>query len=136
MLILAAGAIGALSFAFSDSFWFNAVEGEVYAMSALCTAAVVWLMLKWEVRAAEVDSDKWIVLIAYVIGLSIGVHLLNLLTLPALGLIYYYRRTLNPTTKGAIIVLAVSMVIVGSIPGRHHSGLAHAGRRLRGVLYQ
>ncbi len=115
LLILAAGAVGALAFAFSDSFWFNAVEGEVYAMSALCTAAVVWLMLKWEARAAEPDSDKWIVLIAYAIGLSIGVHLLNLLTLPALGLIYYYRRTANPTTKGVIITLSVSLVIVGSI---------------------
>ncbi|GAB3733050.1 DUF2723 domain-containing protein [Hymenobacter agri] len=115
LLILSAGVVGALAFAFSDSFWFNAVEGEVYAMSALCTAAVVWLMLKWEAHASEPDSDKWIVLIAYVIGLSIGVHLLNLLTLPALGFIYYYRRNLNPTWKGGLIVLVVSMVIVGSI---------------------
>ena len=114
-LILSAGAVGALAFAFSDSFWFNAVEGEVYAMSALCTAAVVWLMLKWESHASEPDSDKWIILIAYVIGLSIGVHLLNLLTLPALGFIYYFRRTANPTTRGGIIVMVVSMVIVGSI---------------------
>ncbi|WP_035557875.1 DUF2723 domain-containing protein [Hymenobacter sp. IS2118] len=115
LLILSAGAVGALAFAFSDSFWFNAVEGEVYAMSALCTAAVVWIMLKWEARAHEPDSDKWLILIAYVIGLSIGVHLLNLLTLPALGFIYYYRRTANPSTKGAIIVMVVSMIIVGSI---------------------
>ena len=115
LLILSAGAVGALAFAFSDSFWFNAVEGEVYAMSALCTAAVVWIMLKWEARASESDSDKWLILIAYVIGLSIGVHLLNLLTLPALGFIYYYRRTANPSLKGGIIVLVVSMIIVGSI---------------------
>ncbi|WP_426058660.1 glycosyltransferase family 117 protein [Hymenobacter sp. B1770] len=115
LLIMSAGVVGALAFAFSDSFWFNAVEGEVYAMSALCTAAVVWIMLKWEARAHEPDSDKWLILIAYVIGLSIGVHLLNLLTLPALGFIYYYRRTANPTTKGAIIVMVVSMIIVGSI---------------------
>ncbi|GAB2697558.1 membrane protein [Hymenobacter frigidus] len=114
-LILSAGAVGALAFAFSDSFWFNAVEGEVYAMSALCTAAVVWIMLKWEAHANEPDSDKWLILIAYVIGLSIGVHLLNLLTLPALGFIYYYRRTANPSVKGGIIVMVVSMVIVGSI---------------------
>ncbi|MFC7666313.1 DUF2723 domain-containing protein [Hymenobacter humi] len=114
-LILSAGAVGALAFAFSDSFWFNAVEGEVYAMSALCTAAVVWIMLKWEAHANEPDSDKWLILIAYVIGLSIGVHLLNLLTLPALGFIYYYRRTANPTTKGGIIVLVVTMAIVGLI---------------------
>ena len=115
LLILSAGAVGALAFTFSDSFWFNAVEGEVYAMSALCTAAVVWIMLKWEAHASEPDSDKWLILIAYVIGLSIGVHLLNLLTLPALGFIYYYRRTANPTLRGGIIVLVVSMVIVGSI---------------------
>ena len=115
LLILSAGVVGALAFAFSDSFWFNAVEGEVYAMSALCTAAVVWIMLKWEAHASEPDSDKWLVLIAYVLGLSIGVHLLNLLTLPALGFIYYYRRTANPTLKGGIIVLVLSMIIVGSI---------------------
>jgi hypothetical protein len=114
-LILSAGVVGALAFAFSDSFWFNAVEGEVYAMSALCTAAVVWIMLKWEAHADEPDSDKWLILIAYVIGLSIGVHLLNLLTLPALGFIYYYRRSANTSLKGGIIVMVVSMVIVGSI---------------------
>jgi len=115
LLILGAGVVGALSFAFSDSFWFNAVEGEVYAMSALCTAAVVWIMLKWEAHADDADSDKWLILIAYVIGLSIGVHLLNLLTLPALGFIYYYRRTQNPTTKGGLLVLVVSFLIVGII---------------------
>ena len=115
LLILSAGTVGALAFAFSDSFWFNAVEGEVYAMSALCTAAVVWIMLKWEAHAHEADSDKWLILIAYVIGLSIGVHLLNLLTLPALGFIYSYRRTANPTMKGGILVMVISMVIVGLI---------------------
>ena len=114
-LILGAGAVGALAFAFSDSFWFNAEEAEVYAMSALCTAAVVWLMLKWENRAAEADSDKWLVLLAYVIGLSIGVHLLNLLAIPALGFIYYFRRTAAPTVGGGVLTLAVSSVIVGSI---------------------
>ena len=115
LLILGAGVVGALSFAFSDSFWFNAEEGEVYAMSALCTAAVVWIMLKWEEYSNEPDSDKWLILIAYVIGLSIGVHLLNLLTVPALAFIYYYRRAANPTTVGGIGTLAVSLVIVGSV---------------------
>lgn len=115
LLILGAGVVGALSFAFSDSFWFNAVEGEVYAMSSLCTAAVVWIMLKWENRAHEADSDKWLILIAYVIGLSIGVHLLNLLAVPALAFIYYYRRTQNPTTAGGVITLVTSLVIVGLI---------------------
>lgn len=115
LLILSAGVVGALAFAFSDSFWFNAVEGEVYAMSALCTAAVVWMMLKWETRAHEPDSDRWLILIAYAIGLSIGVHLLNLLALPALGFIYYYRRTANPTVQGSLLVMGVSVLIVGSI---------------------
>ena len=114
-LILGAGAVGALAFAFSDSFWFNAEEAEVYAMSALCTAAVVWLMLKWENRAAEADSDKWLVLLAYVIGLSIGVHLLNLLAIPALGFIYYFRRTPAPTVGGGVLTLLISSLIVGSI---------------------
>ncbi|MCC2546845.1 DUF2723 domain-containing protein [Hymenobacter sp. BT175] len=115
LLILGAGAVGALAFAFSDSFWFNAEEGEVYAMSSLCTAVVVWIMLKWDNRADEADSDKWLILIAYVVGLSIGVHLLNLLTLPALGLVYYYRRTNTPTLWGAVLTLLVSSVIVGVI---------------------
>ncbi|QDA60886.1 glycosyltransferase family 117 protein [Hymenobacter jejuensis] len=115
LLVLGAGAVGALAYAFSDSFWFNAVEGEVYAMSSLCTAVVVWIMLKWDNRADEADSDKWLILIAYVIGLSIGVHLLNLLAVPALGFIYYYRRHANPTLLGGIITLVVSSVIVGLI---------------------
>ncbi|MDF7813302.1 DUF2723 domain-containing protein [Hymenobacter sp. YC55] len=115
LLILGSGVVGALSFAFSDSFWFNAVEGEVYAMSSLFTAAVVWIMLKWENRAHESDSDKWLILIAYVIGLSIGVHLLNLLAVPALAFIYYYRRTQNPTTMGGIITLVLSLVLVGLV---------------------
>jgi hypothetical protein len=114
-LILGAGVVGALSFAFSDSFWFNAVEGEVYAMSSLCTAAVVWIMLKWEARAAEAGSDKWLILIAYIIGLSIGVHLLNLLAVPALAFIYYYRRQSAPTLWGGIGTLVGSMVIVGAV---------------------
>ncbi|WP_345221951.1 DUF2723 domain-containing protein [Hymenobacter koreensis] len=115
LLILGSGVVGALALAFSDSFWFNAVEAEVYAMSSLCTAVVVWLMLKWENRAHEADSDKWLILIAYVMGLSIGVHLLNLLAIPALGLIYYFRRTERYTTAGVIITLVVSSIIVGLI---------------------
>ncbi len=115
LLILGAGVVGALSFAFSDSFWFNAEEGEVYAMSSLCTAAVVWIMLKWEEHARDVDSDKWLILIAYVIGLSIGVHLLNLLAVPALAFIYYYRRSASPNVAGGLITLTISLVIVGSV---------------------
>ncbi|ALD20179.1 DUF2723 domain-containing protein [Hymenobacter sp. DG25A] len=113
--ILGSGLVGSLAFAFSDSFWFNAVEAEVYAMSALGTAFVVWAMLKWENRADGPDADKWLILIAYAIGLSIGVHLLNLLTIPALGLIYYYRKTQQPTFWGAVLTLAISSVIVGII---------------------
>ncbi|WBA40962.1 glycosyltransferase family 117 protein [Hymenobacter canadensis] len=115
LLMQAAGVVGALAFAFSDSFWFNAEEAEVYAMSALCTAAVVWLMLKWENRADEPDSDKWLVLIAYVIGLSIGVHLLNLVAIPALGLLYYHRRQPAPTLWGSVVTLLISSVIVGVV---------------------
>ncbi|RTQ50752.1 DUF2723 domain-containing protein [Hymenobacter gummosus] len=121
-LILGSGVVGALAFAFSDSFWFSAVEGEVYALSSLGTALVLWLMLKWDNRAAEPDSDKWLVLIAYVMGLSIGVHLLNLLALPALGLIYYFRRHAAPTRGGVLLTLAISgalvlTVLLGVIPG-------------------
>ncbi|WP_400193644.1 DUF2723 domain-containing protein [Hymenobacter sp. B81] len=122
LLILGSGVVGALALTFSDSFWFNAVEAEVYAMSSLCTAVVVWLMLKWENRAHEADSDKWLILIAYVMGLSIGVHLLNLLAIPALGLIYYFRRTTNANWTGGIITLVicsliVGLILVGIIPG-------------------
>ncbi|KUG06630.1 glycosyltransferase [Solirubrum puertoriconensis] len=115
LLILGSGVVGALALTFSDSFWFNAVEAEVYAMSSLCTAVVVWLMLKWENRADEADSDKWLILIAYVMGLSIGVHLLNLLAIPALGLIYYFRRTAQPNWVGSVITLVISSIIVGLI---------------------
>ncbi|GAA4372462.1 glycosyltransferase family 117 protein [Hymenobacter koreensis] len=122
LLILGSGVVGALALAFSDSFWFNAVEAEVYALSSLGTAVVVWLMLKWENRAHEADSDKWLVLIAYVIGLCIGVHLLNLLAIPALAFIYYFRRTAQPNRRGGLVTLAVSGALVlgilmGVIPG-------------------
>lgn len=120
-LIMGAGAVGALAFAFSDSFWFSAEEAEVYALSAFCTAFVVWAMLKWERVADEPDSDRWLILIAYVMGLSIGVHLLNLLAIPALAFVYYYRRY-QFTMRGAIVTFIVSSVIilsilVGIIPG-------------------
>ncbi len=90
--IMGAGAVGALAYTFTDSFWYSAVEGEVYAMSALFTSMVFWAMLKWEHIADEPGADKWIVLIFFLMGLSIGVHLLNLLTIPALVLIYYFRK--------------------------------------------
>ena len=86
------GLVGALAFTFTDSFWFSAVEGEVYALSSFFTALVFWAMLKWENVAHEKNSNRWLVLIAYLMGLSIGVHLLNLLTIPAIGLIFYFKK--------------------------------------------
>ncbi len=109
---IAAGAIGALSYTFTDTFWFSAVEGEVYALSSMFTALVVWLMLKWEDEADEPHALRWIILIAYLMGLSIGVHILNLLTIPALVFIYYFRRWERTTLKGLAIATAVSGAIL------------------------
>lgn len=95
--IMGAGLVGALAYTWSDTFWFSAVEGEVYAYSSLFTAVVFWLILKWENRANEPHSDRWLILIAYLTGLSIGVHLLNLLCIPAIVLVYYYKKTPTPT---------------------------------------
>ena len=106
IIVEASAMVGALIYTFSDTFWFSAVEGEVYAYSSLFTAVVFWLMLKWEDHADEPYSDRWLILIAYLTGLSIGVHLLNLLCLPALVLIYYYRKTANATARGSLIALA------------------------------
>jgi len=109
--VLGAGIVGALAYTFSDSFWFSAVEGEVYAMSSMFTALVFWLMLKWEEDADDPRSLRWIVLIAFLMGLSIGVHLLNLLTLPALVMIYYYKR-FKVTRKGVFYALTFSIVLL------------------------
>ncbi len=115
--VLGAGAVGALAYTFTDTFWFSAVEGEVYALSSMFTALVVWLMLKWEEQADEPHSSRWIVLIAYLMGLSIGVHILNLLTIPALVFIYYFRRYKNITFKGMVLATLVSLLILGFING-------------------
>ncbi|WP_026461602.1 protein O-mannosyl-transferase family [Adhaeribacter aquaticus] len=115
LLILGSGFVGALAFTFSDSFWFSAVEAEVYGMSSFFTAFVFWAMLRWEGRSEEVSSDKWLILIAYMVGLSIGVHLLNLLAIPALAFIFYYRRQQKPSRKGALLTFIISAVIVGII---------------------
>ncbi|MFN0047853.1 MAG: protein O-mannosyl-transferase family [Cytophagales bacterium] len=112
--IIGAGAVGALAFAFSDTFWFSAVEAEVYAMSAFFTAFVFWAMLKWESIAEQEGADKWLLLIAYMVGLSIGVHLLNLVAIPALGFIYYFKRY-KANIKGAIVASLISLAIVGLI---------------------
>lgn len=113
--IEASGLVGALIYTFSDTFWFSAVEGEVYAYSSAFTAVVFWLILKWEDHADEPHSDRWLVLIVYMTGLSIGVHLLNLLCVPAIVLVFYYRKFPNADLKGSIIALAVSFVLVGAI---------------------
>jgi hypothetical protein len=119
--VMASGAVGALAYTFSDSFWFSAVEGEVYATSSFFTAVVFWAILKWEDVADEEYADRWIILIAFLMGLSIGVHLLNLLTLPAIVLVYYFRKY-EFTWKGLVVSLTVSIVILallmyGIMPG-------------------
>ncbi len=112
--IYGAGVVGALAYCFSDTFWFSAVEGEVYAMSSLFTAAVFWAMLKWEEEADMPYANRWIALIAFLMGISIGVHLLNLLTIPALVFIYYYKKY-EVTAKRTVIVLILSGVILAAI---------------------
>ena len=105
VMIMAGGVCGALAYTWSDTFWFSAVEGEVYAFSSFCTALVFWLMLKWENRADRPGSDRYLILIAFVIGVSIAVHLLNLLCIPALGLIFYYRKWKNVNALGSLVAL-------------------------------
>ncbi|HXI00061.1 MAG TPA: DUF2723 domain-containing protein [Sphingobacteriaceae bacterium] len=113
--ILSAGVVGSMAFAFSDTFWFSAVEAEVYALSALCTAVVFWAVLKWEARAEEPSANRYLVLIAYIMGLSIGIHLLNLLVIPAIVLVYYFRKTPDYTTHGIIKAILTGCVFVGFI---------------------
>ncbi len=114
-LVMASGAVGALAYAFTDTFWFSAVESEVYAMSSLCTAVVFWGILKWEVRAGEPQADKWLIFIAYVMGLSIGVHLLNLLVIPAIALVIYFRKAKESTSAGILKSLGLGVVVLGVI---------------------
>jgi hypothetical protein len=115
LLIMGSGLVGALAFTYTDTFWFSAVETIVFALSSLCIAIVFWAILKWEAHADEPGADKWIVFIAYVMGLSIGIHLLNLLTIPAIALVYYFRRYKNITTKSAIVAFLISVVILGVV---------------------
>ena len=113
--IEASGMVGALIYTWSDTFWFSAVEGEVYAYSSAFTAVVFWLILKWEDHADEPHADRWLVLIFYMTGLSIGVHLLNLLCLPAIVLVYCYKRFPNVEVKGSLIALLISFVILAAV---------------------
>jgi len=121
LLIMGSGVVGALAYTFSDSAWFSAVEAEVYAMSSFFTAIVFWAMLRWEAKVGEAHSDKWLILIAYLVGLSIGAHLLNLVTIPALAFVYYFRLY-KPSFWGGLAAFLVSALIVvailwGIIPG-------------------
>ena len=115
IVIMGSGLTGALAYTWSDTFWFSAVEGEVYAYSSMFTALVFWLILKWEDHADEPHSDRWLVLIFYLTGLSIGVHLLNLLCLPAITLVYYYKRYPSANLKGSLVALGVSMLLVAAV---------------------
>jgi tetratricopeptide (TPR) repeat protein len=112
ILLMGGAVVGALAYTFSDSFWFSAVEAEVYGMSSFFTAFVFWAMLKWEVIENEAAQNRWLIMIFYMMGLSIGVHLLNLVTIPALALIYYYKKYPNPSLKGIIVAMAVGLGIV------------------------
>lgn len=112
--VLGSGLVGALAYTWSDSFWFSAVEGEVYAMSSFFSAIVFWAILKWESEADEAHSSRWLILIAYLMGLSIGVHLLNLLCIPAIAFVYYFRKY-QVTPRGIVMTFIVSALILGSI---------------------
>ncbi|MHA7128164.1 protein O-mannosyl-transferase family [Algoriphagus namhaensis] len=120
--LMGAGIVGSLCYAFSDSFWFSAVEAEVYSMSSFFTAIVIWAVLKWDVIKDPKEENRWLIFIAYLVGLSIGVHLLNLVALPALALIYYFKKTDKATFKGSVIAFllgGVALVIINNliIPG-------------------
>ncbi len=115
--VFGAGAVGALAYTFSDSFWFSAVEGEVYAMSSFFTAISFWAILRWEREADEPHANRWIIFIAYLIGLAVGVHLLNLLVIPAVVYIYYFKKYKTVTRNGFIITGIISIIILGGIQG-------------------
>src|ERR1700761_5180484 len=115
LLIKGGGLVGALAFTFTDTFWFSAVETIVFALSALCTAVVFWAILKWDAHSDEPGADKWIIFIAYVIGLSIGIHLLNLLTIPAIVLVYYFRRYIKINLKTGVVAFLMSIVILAFV---------------------
>jgi hypothetical protein len=113
--IFGSGIVGALAYTWSDTFWFSAVEGEVYAYSSFCTAVTFWLILKWEENADQPHSSRWLVLIAYLIGISVGVHLLNLLCITAIVLVYYFKKNENPTWKGGLLAFCLSGIIIAAV---------------------
>ncbi len=113
--IMGAGLVGSLAYTFTDSFWFSAVEGEVYAMSSFFTAVVFWAIFKWEEHADEKHAYRWLILIAYLMGLSIGVHLLNLLAIPAITFVYYFKKHPNPDRKGVLLTLVISIALLAVV---------------------
>lgn len=127
LVIMGCGLTGGLVYTFSDTFWFSAVEGEVYAYSSLFTAVVFWLILKWEERAGEPHSDRWLVLVAYMTGLSIGVHLLNLLCLPAIALVYYFRKNPGAPLKRMVLPVLCSFALVAVVLYGIVSGIVKVG---------
>lgn len=127
IIILGSGAVGALAYTFSDTFWFSAVEGEVYAFSSFLTALVFWLILRWQDESDSIGGDRWIILIAYIIGLSIGVHLLNLLCIPAIVLVFYYQKYRVVSLKGVIAAIALSGIIIAFILFIYIPGVLEVG---------
>ncbi|GAB3920415.1 glycosyltransferase family 117 protein [Mucilaginibacter myungsuensis] len=115
ILIIGAGLVGALAYSWSDTFWFSAVESEVYAESSLCTAIVFWAILKWEAHADEPYADRWLIFIAYIMGLSIGIHLLNLLVIPAIAVLIYFRRSKETTAAGTIWSFVLGVIVLGIV---------------------
>lgn len=126
LLVVGSSVVGALTYTFSDTYWFSAVEAEVYGMSSFFTAIVVWAAFRWERIEDEAAANRWLILIAYLIGLSIGVHLLNLVTLPALALIYYFKKTAKPTLRGGTIAFFIGLVMLGVINAGIIPGLPSA----------
>lgn len=114
-VVLLSGFVGALAYTFTDSFWFSAVEGEVYAMSSFFTAVVFWAILKWEEQSDEKHAIRWIIFIAYLVGLSIGVHLLNLLAIPAIAFVWYFKNYGKVTSKGITITAVLSFILLAII---------------------
>ncbi|MBD78876.1 MAG: hypothetical protein CL840_08145 [Crocinitomicaceae bacterium] len=112
--VLGSSLVGSLAYTFSDTFWFSAVEAEVYAMSSLFTAIVFWAILRWEQVSEEKGADHWLIFIAYLMGLSIGVHLLNLLAIPTIAFVYYFKK-FKPSIKGTILTFLISVIILGFV---------------------
>lgn len=127
IIILGSGLVGALSYTFSDTFWFSAVEGEVYAFSSFLTALVFWMILRWQDESDRINGDRWIILIAYIIGLSIGVHLLNLLCIPAIVLVFYYQKHKESSLKGVIGAILLSALLIVFILYIYMPGMTDLG---------